>query len=362
MVDWGWNQWISDIKEAVNLAKAVSGEKRIYLAGDSFGGSAMANYASMYWEEDLKGIIPRDGGTVAKYPELVDNAYDLPSMINGLTAENWSREVGSSGAVFLYQYAVENPGAPAVFPPWEPWYPWPEFMTGQLLPGAYPGLTIFEWAAYGLLSVSNMGEGFGDPAIMVFLMSNFDRYWPARLALDSSAIGDWDNCPYVSTGLVPYDFDDNYYEIDVPFLGFRADSYYTGVWNFRHQIENPDFTGIMLPGYRHLDVYSGEFSVEDVSQPTYEWLMSHTMLVGFGKIWYDGGRVWGDAAIYINASTIEIRIDGIRVSWVIFVHCVSKKHEFYKGENDFGRITVIITKKGLAIASGRKVFFIGCKV
>ncbi|MBY8986541.1 MAG: M28 family peptidase [Candidatus Lokiarchaeota archaeon] len=362
MIDWGWNQWISDIKEAVNLAKAVSGEQRIYLAGDSFGGSALANYASMYWEEDLKGIIPRDGGTVAKYPELVDNLYDLPSMINGLTAENWSREVGSSGAVFLYQYAVENPDAPAVFPPWEPWYPWPAFMTGQLLPGAYPGLTIFEWAAYGLLSVSNMGEGFGDPAIMVYLMSRFDRYWPTRLGLDSSAIIDWDNCPYVSTGLVPYDFDDNYYEIDVPFLGFLADSYYTGEWRFQHQIANPDFIGIMLPGYRHLDVFSGEFSVQDVSQPTYEWLMSHKMLVGFGKIWYDGGRIWGDAAIYINASTIEIRIDGIRVSWVIFVHCVSKKHEFYKGENDFGRITVIITKKGLAIASGRKVFFIGCKV
>ena len=37
MVDWGWNQWLSDIKEAVDLAKAVSGEKRVFLAGDSFG-------------------------------------------------------------------------------------------------------------------------------------------------------------------------------------------------------------------------------------------------------------------------------------------------------------------------------------
>lgn len=362
MVDWGWNQWLGDLKEAVDLAKAVSGDKRIFLAGDSFGGGAMANYASVYWKEDLKGIIPRDGGTVAKYPEGVDNEYDLPTEIARLTVGNWSREVGSSGAVFLYQYAVENPMAPAVFPPWQPWYPWPSFYTGFPLPDATPGLTIFEWAAYGLLSVSNWLNGFGDPAIMVFLMANFDRYWPTRLSLDSGAISDWDDCPYVSTGLVPYDFDDHYYEIDVPFLGFRADSYYTGEWNFRHQIANPDFTGIMLPGYRHLDVYAGEFSEEDVSQPTYEWLMNHRMLVGYGRLGVDGSWSWGDAAVYINAEVIEVRVLSARMSWNIVDHWIHKGHQFFRGENDLGSIKVTITKKGFSIANGRKVFFIGIKV
>ena len=362
MVDWGWNQWISDLKEAVNLAKAVSGDKSVYLAGDSFGGRAMSNYASLYWEEDLKGILPRDGGTVAKYDELVDNEYDLPAMIAGLSAANWSMEVGGLGTVFLYEYAVENPGALAVFPPWQPWYPWPVLFTGELLPGAYPGLSIFDWCAAGLLSVSNMGEGFGDPEIMIYLMANFDRYWPTRLSLDDSAISDWDDCPYVATGLIPYDFDDYYHEIDVPLLGFSADSYYTGLSTFRHQIVNPDFTGIMLPGYRHLDVFSGEFSVQDVSQPTYEWLMSHTMLVGFGRIGHHRRWDWDSAAIYINASTIELRIDEQRISWDIYVHHVSNKHELYKGENDCGSITVKITKKGYAIASGHKIFFTGYKV
>ncbi|MFW9784584.1 MAG: M28 family peptidase, partial [Candidatus Heimdallarchaeota archaeon] len=47
MANWGWDQWIGDIKEAVELSKAVSGVKRVYLAGDSFGGSATMNYASM---------------------------------------------------------------------------------------------------------------------------------------------------------------------------------------------------------------------------------------------------------------------------------------------------------------------------
>ncbi|MFX1391737.1 MAG: hypothetical protein ACFE9Z_16865 [Promethearchaeota archaeon] len=362
MINWGWNEWLGDIKEAINLAKVISGDRRVYLAGDSFGGGALANFASVFWEEDLKGILPRDGGTVAKYHENVNNEYDLPAMIEGLTVANWTREVGGPGVIFLYRYANIDPGAPAVYPPWQEWYPWPEIFTGQPLPGAFPGLTIFEWCAMRIAYVTNMEEGFGDPVVMVGLLAGFDRYWPTRLSLDDAAIRDWDNCPYVETGLIPFDFDDHYHEIDVPFLGFLADSYYTGLWMFRHQIVNPDFTGIMLPGYRHLDVFSGEFSARDVSQPTYEWLMSHTMLVGFGRIGHNRRGNWGEATIYINASTIELRVDELRISWDIYIHQVSKNHEFYKGENDCGWIIVKITKRGLAIASGHKVFFIGCKV
>jgi hypothetical protein len=363
MVNWGWNEWLGDIKEAVNLAKAVSGDKRVYLAGDSFGGGAMSNYASVFWEEDLKGILPRDGGTTAKYHESVDNVYDLPTMIAGLTAANWTREVGGDGVIFLYRYANEDPTAPAVFPSWEPWHPWPSYYSGYPLPGATPGQTIFEWAAERIVYVTNIAEGFGDPVVMVGLLAGFDRYWPTRLSLDDAAIRDWDDCPFVATGLVPFDFDDHYNEIDVPLLGFSADSYYTGVSTFRHQIANPDFTGIMLPGYRHLDVYSGEFSVRDISEPTYQWLMSHRMLVGWGSLGTIRTFGWArEAAIYINATTIELRIGDLRSSWDIYVHQISTKHEFFKGENDSGKITVKISKKGYAIACGRNVFFIGYRV
>ncbi|MFX0012145.1 MAG: serine aminopeptidase domain-containing protein, partial [Candidatus Hermodarchaeota archaeon] len=79
MVNWGWDTWISDIKEAVELIKATSGVKKIYIAGDSFGGSAAMNYASLYWEEDLKGILLRDGGAGGKIPEIVTNSYNLPA-------------------------------------------------------------------------------------------------------------------------------------------------------------------------------------------------------------------------------------------------------------------------------------------
>jgi len=360
MTEWGWDEWISDIKEAVELAKAVSGDDRVYIAGDSFGGSAAMNYASMYWKEDLKGILLRDGGTGAKYPELVTNSYNLTLMIAGMIATGqWASEVGgTAGSIFVMKYADENPLAPAEFPPGNPLLPTINPFTGL------PWANIQEWAAFMIYMawgpgvVSNIYGGYGDPAVMIHIDATFDRYWPERLRLESDAIRDWDNCPYVA-----FDFDDHYCEIDVPILAFTSELMGLAFWGpFRHGIANPDFTGEYLWGYGHLDVYSGEYSAEEVSQPTYEWLMSHRMLAGYGRIWYDSCRIWGEAAIYINASTIELRIDEIRVSWDIFSHCISKKHEIYRGKNIFGRITVIITKKGFSIASGRKVFFIGIKL
>jgi pimeloyl-ACP methyl ester carboxylesterase len=358
MADWGWDEWISDIKEAVDIAKEVSGAERVHMAGESFGGSAAMNYASLYWEEDLKGIILLDGGSGAKYPELVDNEYNLTAAIAGMIESGaWSNEVGGApGSIFIMQYADENPTAPAV----NPW-------TNQTLQPATNPFTnetwtnIAEWAAYmiyiawGPGAVSNIYEGYGDPSVMIHIDATFDRYWPTRLSLESAALADWDNCPYVA-----YDFDDHYSEVDVPLLGFTSELFGLAYWGpFRHGIANPDFTGHYLGRYGHLDVYSGEFSETDVSVPTYEWLTSHRMLLGRGRIRIDHDRHWGEATIYVNATVIDFKVDGVRVSWNIVYHRTHKNLEVYKGKSELGCISVLITHKGHSVAVGPKVFFLG---
>ncbi|MFX1411606.1 MAG: alpha/beta hydrolase, partial [Promethearchaeota archaeon] len=360
MAEWGWDEWISDIKEAVELAKVISGVERVYIAGDSFGGSAAMNYASMYWKEDLKGILLRDGGTGAKYPEGVTNTFNLPAVIAGMIATgSWSSEVGGSpGSIFVMKYADENPTVPAEFPPGTPLEPTINPFTGL------PWANIQEWAAFMMYMawgpgvVTNIYGGYGDPAVMIHIDATFDRYWPTRLSLESAAIRDWDNCPYVS-----FDFDDHYNEIDVPLLGFTSELMGLAYWGpFKHGIANPDFTGYYLWGYGHLDVYSGEFSAEQVSEPTVQWLINHRMFVGYGKIRVGHYWIWGEAAIYINASDIDFRVNGVRMSWNIILHKTYKKNEFYKGKNEFSSIQVVITKYGLTVASGRKVLFLGCEM
>jgi pimeloyl-ACP methyl ester carboxylesterase len=361
MVDWGWDAWIGDIKKGVELAKEVSRVRKLFIAGDSFGGSAAMNYASLHWQEDLKGILLRDGGTGAKYPELVTNSYNLPAMIYAIESTGYCYwEVGSApGSIFILRYADENPGAPAINPlTLEPLEPTTNPFTGL------PWANILEWAAFAIYMawgpgvVSNIYGGFGDPRVMLHIDATFDRYWPLRLGLESEAISDWNDCPDVT-----YDFDDHYHEIDVPLLAFTSELFGRNYWgNFTHWIANPDFKGHYLDGYGHLDVYSGEYSKQDVSQPTYEWLMSHSMLEGCGSIKFENKWYMGKTTIFINGSVIDFKINDKRFSWDIIYHYSSRRYEIFIGLSDLGSIKILITKFGFATAIGWRVFFFGCKM
>ena len=361
MAEWGWDAWIGDIKEGVELAKEVSGVKKIFIAGDSFGGSAAMNYASLYWEEDLKGILLRDGGTGTKYPDLVTNTYNLPAMIAWMISTgNWYREVGSApGSIFILKYADEYPDAPAINPyTGDPLEPTINPFTGL------PWANIAEWAAFAIYMawgpgvVSNIYGGYGDPSVMIHIDATFDRYWPTRLSLESAAISDWDNCPYVT-----YDFDDHYHEIDVPLLAFTSELFGLMYWGpFVHGIANPDFTGHYLWGYGHLDVYSGEYSKDEVSQPTYEWLINRRMLEGYGRIKFDNNWNKGKVTIYINENVIDFKLNDQRVSWNIINHYSHRILEIYEGWSDLGSVKILITNNGISIAIGRKIFFIGCRM
>lgn len=357
MTDWGWDQWIGDIKAAVDLAKCVSGAERIYLAGESFGGMAAMNYASQYWAQDLKGIVLLDGGTGGKNSSLVTNTYNLTLALNNMTAtQTWATEVGSPGSIFLFKFAVLNPGAPANYPGTNiPLPPEKNPYTNQTWANITEYLAFVLYWTWGPGGVTNIYGGEGDPSTMIFINSGFDRYWPTRLTLETTAIANWDNCPYVT-----HDFDDNYINIDVPLLAFASGLFgWLRFGHFIHGIANPDFTGILLPTFGHLDVYSGEHSEGNVSLPTYQWLISHSMLIGFGMIKNDHSWTWGKTTIFINASVIDLKTDNVRVPWNIVSQKSLKNLEMYQGNGDLGKINIVITHKELATAAGSGVLFLG---
>jgi pimeloyl-ACP methyl ester carboxylesterase len=91
MKDWGWDCFVSDIKEAIEQAKRLSGQNKLFLAGESFGGMLAMNYASKHWGEDLKGLILLDGGNGGRWKiriplelwklvesELLEQIPDMP--------------------------------------------------------------------------------------------------------------------------------------------------------------------------------------------------------------------------------------------------------------------------------------------
>jgi pimeloyl-ACP methyl ester carboxylesterase len=280
MADWGWDQWISDMKEAVDKAKEVSGATKMFIAGQSFGGNAAIFYASKYWQQDVQGIILLDGGSPSK-KAVTTNKYNLTATIGLMKASgNWTLETPnlSSGAIsnvtsgiyFRDQYAFKNPGAPAEYPPGTPLQPTINPLTNR----TWANITEYMGFQFSTTKTSNLNSELGNITADIYWTAMGDRYWPVRLSIENSAIFDWTNCPDVT-----FDFDEYYKNINVPLLSFTSELFgYPMRGNLTNGLATADFTSILLPKYGHLDVFDGTYSVRDVSEPVNQWMRSQ--LVG----------------------------------------------------------------------------------
>jgi len=276
--NWGWDVYISDLKEAVDKAKALSGYTKIFLAAMSFGGNVAMYYASEYWKQDLRGIILLDGSeNTIKFATTTNTSNATSSLMSlnatGRLALEYPNTPGPStypsGILFAYQNAVQNPGAPAEWPPGTPLQP----IINPLKNQTWANIT--EWFAYKWNSsnFSNIYGGYGNLTVNIQRSAGADRYLPMRLFVETTAIHDWNNCPFVT-----YDFDDHYNEINVPVLGFRSGLYGIPTYgNFTNGLATSDFTQITLPNYGHLDVFTGTYLEKDVSEPAYQWMLNHTL-------------------------------------------------------------------------------------
>ena len=273
--NWGWDVYISDMKEAVDKTKSVSGFAKIFLAGMSFGENVAMYYASEYWQQDLKGLILLDGSEKTTKSVSITNTNNATSSLRGLNATGglaleYPRTPGPSpypsGILFAYQNAVQNPGAPAEWPPGTPLQPAVNPLTNKTW------ANITEWFAYQWSSTNftNVLGGYGNTTVNIQRSAGADLYFPMRLLVESTALHDWSNCPFIA-----YDFDDHYSEINVPVLGFRSTLYGIPTYgNFTNGLATADFTQITLPNYGHLDVFTGPFSARDVSEPAYQWMLN----------------------------------------------------------------------------------------
>ena len=293
--NWNYDVWVSDIKEAVNKAKEVSGAGKVFMAGPSNGGGITMMYATKYWKADLRGIILIDAlifngkAPIAAKNNTGTNTYNLTKALTDMVSmSTWSSSNIINPA--RTKLALANPGAPAEDPPGTKLTPIINHLTNK------PWTNITEWFTYTFQNAgsTNLYDGYGNITEVMQHMLAADPYTARRMTLEGEAISDWTNCPYLN-----YDFDDHFNEIDIPLLAFASGPLYsnkTGTFQFINGIGNPDFTGIMLPKYGHTDVYMGVYSARDVSQPALEWMLSHyqppaasaftNVTVMAGQTWY----------------------------------------------------------------------------
>jgi dienelactone hydrolase len=297
MANWGWDQWINDIKEGVTKAKEVSGAKKVFMTGFSLGGFATMNYATKYGQEDLRGIILLDGGWTAKNQNYNStNTYNLTNTLNlvaksGVFGYEFPNLPGlptsPPGAILTLQYALQNPDAAALIRG-----------TNQSLPPTINPLTnktwtnITEWYTVTQSGpFNNILGGYANATISLRQSATNDRYWPKKIYVELGAYNDWNNCPDLA-----FDFDDHYKDINVPLIDFSSQLF--GVPTFGipiNGIASSDYTSKILSNYGHTDVIVGTYSVRDVSQPILDWMLSRYQAPAasaFGSVTVMAGQTW----------------------------------------------------------------------
>jgi pimeloyl-ACP methyl ester carboxylesterase len=275
--DWGMEQFISDIKEAVDKTKQVSGAQKVFMAGQSWGGIMEQIYAAKYWQEDLRGLILLDPGPpksiLAKSQNLTAfyNVTDAVNTIKALGVWLWESPQTSNvpsplnpGYVFLTQFAVQNPGAPA------------QYLNGTLVTTINPRTNmpwsnITEWFEYQWNAANSFNTygGYSDITIDMNLATQAERYYPVRIFIDYNALLSWNVFPPLA-----YDYLAHISEVNVPVLGFRSGLNLAVYGNITNGMATTDFSWTLLPNYGHSDVFQGTYSARDVSQPTVDWMLS----------------------------------------------------------------------------------------
>ena len=309
-VEWSRNTWISDLKEAKDKAKEVSGTKKVFIVGYSAGSDSAVNYASKYWKDDVRGIIlvsPWTNGLpiiVAKRGNET-NTYNLTKDINTMiSVGNWSTENLPLAGMLRLKYALENPGGKAEYPPGNPLSPTINPATNK----TWANITEYYTYLYQNSGWCNSAAGYGN---ITMLIQHYayrpvgERWVPARFKLEDAAMMDWVNCSDL-----PFDYDDHYKEIGVPVLAFVSGlgQNKTGTFRFVNGINSTDFTGVMLKDYGHYDIFFGPYAARDVSQPALNWMRGqlaglkatafcNVTLVGGGTWWFFAHSVGGIGAV-----------------------------------------------------------------
>ena len=232
-------------------------------------------YASKYWQEDLKGLISLDGYGIITPPSgtpMTEEEFTAFVAAFKATGKLLDEVDGYEGSVYAgaVPYSVNTVGFEDLYDSvsdLKSRYPWaedppvpPETVSDLVAYGAY-------WA-WGEGKVTNYYGGYVALDVLVQLMANFTRYWPEIQNIEGSQIDAYAwGCPYL-------EYDDN--RADVPLIGFFSELFCEGgwctlpIWSYLTQSE--DVTIHYLPGYGHLDVYVGSYSLEDVKEPLLEWL------------------------------------------------------------------------------------------
>jgi len=287
---WTYGVFRQDIKACVEFAKQISGAKQIFMGGVSRGGAQMYIYASKY-ANDLKGLVSFDGGGayVNVNPSQQMTQAQFQALVAAMQANGpYFDEVPHyevdqfCGAVPYSTNSVGgplpatsslNPPIPAFAPPDKNQI---NFVSDLVAYYAYyvfgPGLATNYYTPYP----GGNGETYMDEKILIEIEQLLTRYWPYIQDLEGAFMANYLVNPYL-------DYQNPNINLPVIFFASELSCFGGSCLTQQHQQQpyNPnyqpltrskDITTTYLPGYGHLDVFSGTHSLQDIKQPALNWM------------------------------------------------------------------------------------------
>ena len=253
-------------------------------------------YAAKYWNQDLKGLISLDGGgpyvlvdtntgkqwSLAQFLGTIAafKLGGLPSPYNVFLTEVGGYEQAQfAGAVPFAKTAVGYDLAAHAPLPYGP------------PPDGSAIETVSDLVAYGLYYVwgpgvvtnyytpypGGAGETYMDREVAVGIAANFTRYWPTVQNLETGALTNYANNPYL-------DYDDTQ-QVHLPILHFGS-AFGCHIMKDCLNLQSPvgsgqsvaartastDVTSVIRVDYGHLDIFAGTHALQDVNQPMLKWM------------------------------------------------------------------------------------------
>jgi len=334
MMQWGAEEYLSDIHEAVELIKIISGFDRIYLNTQEIGTALGMMYAVEH-EENLKGIVAISGGTGGRLdkPPLLPTGLppevpieDLNAVYEYLTPDP---TLGSGSALlpFVHQYYAE-----ALIDPYSEdvihtpfgdmnWFEFYGFFTNYLGTGdeiwyyqfldvlGVPHPASSKKEAMSFFLTIFLQDTILDPEISLEVedwlghINTAHGWYPWRVLVDIQHMNAVENSEYLEL-----DWDEHFDEIDIPILIF-VDTLAVNWWDqadYGDGTRNPDNTVYIMEYQGIPDLFLGARYRELIIQPSLQWIFDRQSAqhVCVGEIYIDGETI--EVVIFLHEDYIDV--------------------------------------------------------
>ncbi len=264
MQAWTTEAFVEDAVAAIQQAREVSGQEKVFVGGFGQGATFAALAAARIGGEGIAGLVLLDGYVLD--PPDKDAFYrQRPPTPNWFADDLESHYLPYKRWIKILQDVIDDPNGP-------------DFLPEPIFDNRAQALAHFLYAASafgGRGGLSNAKNGRADVVLLARVLQRQDRYWPR-----AQNHGGFELKRHLAG--VQFDYATAFTMLQLPLLAFSSDTMDNAgiAWSERmrftaHATATSDVEFRVLHDWGHLDVLFGSEAADEVFAPMAEWIGRH---------------------------------------------------------------------------------------